>query len=128
MPTEVQTLEPQGFPAVQTLDGVGAKVLILEGMRMAGLNHGQMCAYIGNRKGGPYDQSQWTKALDSGDLPLDRMLENLPLDFWRPVLARLMQAAGMTVSESDITNIALARLGAAFRMVADAFSEQRRAG
>jgi len=128
--TEVKTLESQGFPAVQTLDGLDAKALVLEGMRMAGLNHGQMCAYIGNRKGGPYDQSQWTKALDSGDLPLDRMLAGLPLDFWRPVIARLMRSAGMTVSNADIASISMQRLAMAFHMVAEAFSEsqQQKAG
>lgn len=130
VPTEVKTLESQGHPVFQTLESVGAKALILEGMRMAGLNHGQMCAYIGNRKGGPYDQSQWTKALDSGDLPWGRMLERLPVAFWRPVLARLMRSAGMTVSNADIASISMQRLAMAFHMVAEAFSEsqQQKAG
>jgi hypothetical protein len=123
---ELQTQEVAGFPCTQTLDSAGAKALVLEGMRMAGLNHGQVCAFIGNRRGGPYDQSQWTKALDSGDLPLDRMLANLPLSFWRPVIVRLQAWAGMEVDHGDVADIAVEAVGAAFVLVGEKL--RRRAG
>jgi hypothetical protein len=128
--SELQTLEVAGFPSLQTLESVTAKALILEGMRTAGMNHGQVCAYIGNRKGGPYDQSQWTKALDTGDVPLGRMLAGLPLDFWRPVIARMAQAAGVPLSDEAIANITMDRIRLGFQMLADAFArpQQQRAG
>jgi hypothetical protein len=123
---ELQTQEAAGFPSVQTLESAGVKALVLEGMRMAGLNHGQVCAFIGNRRGGPYDQSQWTKALESGDLPLDRMLANLPLTFWRPVITRMQAWAGMKVDHSDVADIAFESVAMAFVMVGEAL--RRRAG
>lgn len=102
--------------------------LICSALRHAGLTHGQACAYIGNGKGKAYDQSQWTVARETGNLPLGRMLANLPPAFTVHLIIGLADAAGLHVSHADIADVAIARVAEAFDAVAAAFRHMRRAG
>jgi len=120
----VQSVQNPPSNALQSLD---LDALLCESVRAANLTHGQVCAHIGNGKGGAYDQSQWTKARATGDLPLGRML-SLPPAFWCHFIVGLSEAAGLHVSHADMADIAVARVAVAFEAVAEAFRHMRRAG
>lgn len=85
----------------------------------AGLNEGQVCAYIGNRKGGAYDQSQWTKARETGDLPFGRMLAGLPPAYLQSFAAALAEHAGLRVVAPDQRVVALKQTAALIQSLAD---------
>lgn len=107
--------------ALQTLDS-----WLCEATRAAGMTHGQVCAHITNGKGGAYDQSQWTKARATGDLPLGRMLAGLPPEFWRPFAIALAAHCGLHVSHQDIADVAYERTAIAFEALAESFRHMRR--
>lgn len=119
---EVQHAGNQDSNGLQTLD---LDALICEALRHAGLTHGQACAHMANDKGKAYDQSQWTKARATGDLPLGRML-GLPPVFWRHFIVGLAEAAEMHVSHAEMADIAVMKAATAFEAVADAFRHMQR--
>lgn len=92
----------------------------------AGLNEGQVCAYIGNGRGGEYDPSQWTAARKSGNLPFGRMLAGLPDVYLRTFAIGLALHCGLSVSHADIADVALERTAVAFEAAAEAFRHMRR--
>lgn len=118
---EVQSEQESLSNALQSLESW------LETARTAsGLTHGQVCAHITNGKGNAYDQSQWTKARATGDLPLGRMLAGLPDVFWRTFAISLATAYGLKVSHADIADVAIERTAIAFEAAAEAFRHMRR--
>lgn len=120
--------EVQGSPealsnALQMLES-----WLLGAAQASGLNQGQVCAHIGNGKGGGYDQSQWTKARATGDVPLGRMLAGLPDAYLDALAIAFARSRGLHVSHADLADQAVARVAIAFEAVAEAFRHMRRAG
>jgi hypothetical protein len=99
-----------------------------EAKRAAGLNEGQVCAHIGNGKGGEYDQSQWTAARKTGNLPIGRMLAGCPDVYLDTLAICFAKSRGLHVSHADLADQAVARVAIAFEAVAEAFRHMRRAG
>lgn len=99
-----------------------------EALRAAGLNEGQLCAHIGNGKGGAYDQSQWTAARKSGNWPLGRQLAGCPDVYLDTLAICFAKSRGLHVSHADIADVAIERTAIAFEAVAEAFRHMRRAG
>lgn len=100
-----------------------------EARREAGLDEGQVCAHIGNGKGGSYDQSQWTAARKSGNWPLGRMLAGCPDAYLDALAIAFATSRGLNVSHADIADLAVARTADAFEVAAQAWRlMQRRAG
>jgi hypothetical protein len=124
--TELQTAPERLSNATKSMESVGLDALICGALRAADISHGQACAHIGNGKGGAYDQSQWTAARASGNLPFGRMLAGLPVDFWRHFIIGLAEGAELHVSHADIADIAVQRVAVAFEAVADAFRHMQR--
>jgi hypothetical protein len=122
---EVQTAQVAESNAVQSLD---CEAVIERARALAGLTHGQLCAYMADEKGKPLDQSLWTRMRREGNLPIDRMSRTPPV-FWTAFVVGLAESAGLHVSHTDIADIAIARTADAFAAVAEAFRHmQRRAG
>ncbi len=99
-----------------------------EALRAAGLNEGQLCAHIGNGKGGAYDQSQWTAARKTGNWPFGRQLAGCPDAYLDSLAISFARSRGLHVSHSDLADQAVARVAIAFEAVAEAFRHMRRAG
>ena len=99
-----------------------------EAKRAANLNEGQVCAHIGNGKGAEYDQSQWSTARKTGNLPLGRMLAGLPDVYLDTLAICFAKSRGLHVSHADIADVAIERTAIAFEAVAEAFRHMRRAG
>ncbi len=118
---EVQSAPEALSNALQMLES-----WLQEAARAADLTQGQVCAHIGNGKGGTYDQSQWTKARATGDLPLGRMLAGLPDVYLRTFAIAFATSCGLTVSHADIADVAIERTAVAFQAAADAFRAMRR--
>ncbi len=98
-----------------------------EALRAAGLNEGQLCAHIGNGKGGAYDQSQWTAARKTGNWPLGRQLAGCP-DAYLDALAICFAVwRGFKVSQPTKADIAFEAAAAAAEAAAEAFRQLRTA-
>src|SRR5690242_2884534 len=78
----VQTAATPGSNQVQ---GVDFEAAIERARSLAGLTHGQLCAYMADENGKPLDQSLWTRMRKEGNLPVLRMAKTPPV-FWRAFL------------------------------------------
>lgn len=117
--TEVQTVREPESTRVQTSD-FDHEAVIERARALAGLTHGQLCAYMADEDGKALDQSLWTRMRRDGNLPIKRM-RKCPDVFWRAFIVGLAESAGMTVSHDDIADLAVMRTADAFEAAAQAF-------
>jgi hypothetical protein len=119
--TEVQTGPESLSSALQMLESWHQ-----DARRAACLTEGQVCAHIGNGKGGTYDPSQWNEARKAGNWPIGRMLAGCPDAYLDSLAIDFARSRGMHVSHSDLADQAVARVAIAFEAVAEAFRHMRR--